>query len=128
MKLFMAELAGRPLCGLMVVTMGSWARAWRIGWSGDEPKSYPTQAVYWAAIQWAQSAGYRYFDVTGLDERDAREILNGRPADAPFHCSITQFKIGFGGTVRVLPGEYCYFPNPVFRWMFNRLAPVWAGR
>ncbi|MBI1840933.1 MAG: peptidoglycan bridge formation glycyltransferase FemA/FemB family protein [Verrucomicrobia bacterium] len=122
MKLFMAERAGRPLCGLMVLAFGRWARAWRIGWTGDEEKVYPSQAAYWAAIQWCQQNGFHHFDLLGVDERDATELLQGRSRDLPFHCSITQFKVGLGGNLRLLPGEFCYFPNRALGWVFNAVG------
>lgn len=121
-KLFMAEQSGRSLCGLMVIGLGSWARAWRIGWTGDDEKLYSTQAAYWSAIEWAKQQGYQHFDFLGMDERDVTELLQGRSRELPFHCSITQFKVGFGGQLLLLPGEFCYFPNPVVRWLFNRLG------
>lgn len=126
-KLFMAEQAGRPLCGLIVIALGFWVRAWRIGWTGDEEKLYSTQAAYWTAIEWAKKQGYHHFDLMGLDERDVSELLLGRSREQPFHCSITQFKVGFGGQLLLLPGEFCYFPNPVARWLFNRVGARIAG-
>lgn len=122
LKLFMVEQAGRPLCGLMVVALGAWVRAWRIGWTGDDGKLYSTQAAYWSAIEWAKRHGYKHFDLVGLDERDVRDLLQGRSRDLPYHCSITQFKVALGGRLLLLPGEYCYFPNPVARWLFNSVG------
>lgn len=128
MKLFIAEHEGRMLCGLIVFGFGKWARAWRIGWSGKDEKLFPTQATYWAAIQWCKARGFQHFDVLGVDERDAREILLGRASDAPFHCSITKFKSGLGGRYMMLPGEWCYFPNPIlrtgFQWFGARLMTL----
>ncbi|MBM3847889.1 MAG: GNAT family N-acetyltransferase, partial [Verrucomicrobia bacterium] len=119
MKLFLAEFEGRPVSSMMVIALGKWARAWRVGWSGEHPKLFPSHACYWAAIQWAKQSGCSHFDFLGVDERDARELLEGRGADHPYHCSITQFKVSFGGTLHVLPGEFCYFPNRALRWAFG---------
>ena len=102
--------------GMLILTFGDFARAWRIGWSGCYPKLYPNNLLYWEAIRWAKDKGCNYFDIIGIDKRDAEELLNGRDRSEPFHCSITFYKTGFGGKIVLLPGEYCYFPNPVLRW------------
>ncbi|MFH2044719.1 MAG: GNAT family N-acetyltransferase [Pseudomonadota bacterium] len=101
---------------LLIFTFGDYARAWRIGWSGRCSKLYPNDLLYWEAIKWAKDKGFKYFDVIGIDRRDAEELLNGRDRSEPFHCSITFFKTGLGGKIILLPGEYCYFPNPILRW------------
>jgi hypothetical protein len=119
-RLFVAEYEARPICIMMILASGKWVRAWRIGWAGDQQKVYPSQVLYWHVIQWAKENGYSHFDIGGIDERDATELLQGRPPQTPFHCSVTQFKVDLGGQITMLPGEWCYFPNPVVRWVFAR--------
>lgn len=118
-KLFVAEYQGEPICMMMVLTMGKWARTWRIGWAGGEQKVYSSKVLYWEVLQWAKANGYTFLDIVGIDERDATELLNGRSPQSPFHCSVTQFKVDLGGQITLLPGEWCYFPNPTLRWTFN---------
>jgi peptidoglycan pentaglycine glycine transferase (the first glycine) len=113
--LFMVESAYRTVGALMLLTIGQWARAWRIGWNGSQADKFPTQVMIWETIQWAKQSGFRYFDLVGFDINDAKEIQAGRPPDAPFRCPFSFFKAGWGGEIRILPGDYCYFPNPLLR-------------
>ena len=118
-QLMVCKLNGETVSSLFLITLGSWVRAWRIGWSGEHDKSYPSELIYWESILWAKRNGYRYFDMGGIDGQDADELIAGRPAAAPFHSSTTFFKLGFGGDILRMPGEYCYFPNPIFRFLFR---------
>jgi len=133
LKMFVVELNGIPLSSLLVVAVGEWVRAWRIGWSGHHEKECPSHLIYWEAIRWARQNGFRYFDILGVDVRDARELLAGRDRSAPYHCQTTYAKMGFGGQLLLLPGEYYYFPNGVLRFLFRHvgerlLDSKWAMR
>lgn len=119
LKLLVVELNGTPLSALLVVAVGEWVRAWRIGWSGEHEKDNPSHLIYWEAIRWARQNGFKYFDIGGVDVRDARELLAGRDRSAPYHCQTTYSKMGFGGELLLLPGEYCYFPNGAVRFLFR---------
>ncbi|MBI5692625.1 MAG: GNAT family N-acetyltransferase [Verrucomicrobia bacterium] len=114
-QLFVAECRGELTSALMVLTGGAWARAWRIGWSGAHANAFPTQVLFWEAIRWSRQKGYRHFEMVGFDLRDATELAAGRPAEAPYHCQVSYFKAGWGGRVLLLPGEFCYFPQPWIR-------------
>ena len=119
LHLFIAQNEQQPVAGLIVITTGLWARAWRIGWAGDQPEKHPTMVLYWKAIQWAKNNNYAYFDFLGLDIDDAKDLLSSRDKSAPFKCGITYSKVGMGGQIHLLAGEYCYFVNPLFRHLFN---------
>ncbi|HWA29284.1 MAG TPA: peptidoglycan bridge formation glycyltransferase FemA/FemB family protein [Lacunisphaera sp.] len=122
LKLLVAELHGAPLSALLLVAVGEWVRAWRIGWSGQHEKECPSHLIYWEAIRWARQQGYKHFDILGVDVRDARELLAGRDRAAPYHCQTTYAKMGFGGELLLLPGEYCYFPNAGLRFLFRSIG------
>lgn len=129
LKLLIAEHESQPVCAMLLTACGDWVRAWRFGWSGEFAKMYPNDLLYWEAIRWAKENGYRYFDALGIDHRDARELLAGRKRSDPFHCQITFFKVGLGGRVILLPGEFCYFPNRLTRGFFNSIgAPLLESR
>jgi peptidoglycan pentaglycine glycine transferase (the first glycine) len=119
LHLFVAECGQNLVAGMILITLGAWATAWRIGWGGDHPEKYPTKLIIWKAIQWARNRGYRYFDFLGLDIDDATALLGGRSKSEPFKCGITFSKVGMGGQIHLLAGEYCYFVNPLFRQVFN---------
>ncbi len=122
LKLLMAELNGTPLSALLLVSVGEWVRAWRIGWDGQHEKECPSHLIYWEGIRWARQIGAKHFDLLGIDARDASELLAGRDRSAPYHHQTTYAKMGFGGQPVLMPGEYCYFPNPVLRFLFRTVG------
>jgi lipid II:glycine glycyltransferase (peptidoglycan interpeptide bridge formation enzyme) len=117
--LFVAEAQHQAVGALMILTVGPWARAWRMGWTGAHGEGFPTQVLLWESICWAQERGFRYYDMVGFDLDDAKSVLAGRAPEAPFKCPISFFKSGWGGKVMLLPGDYCYFPNPLLRLAFR---------
>lgn len=122
LRLLLAEHHGVAVSALILVAAGGWVRAWRIGWSGDGERLYPNHILYWEAIRWAKENGYRYFDVSGIDLVDAQELLAGRARSAPFKCAITYSKVSLGGTIMLLPGEYCLFPHPVVNFLYRKIG------
>ena len=72
--------------------------------------------MHWTAIQWAKAAGYRYYNFEGIDADAARAQLAGAPLESDLLKSVTRFKLGFGGEVRLLPGVYDYVYNPMRDW------------
>ena len=122
LRLLVAELNGIPLSALLLVAIGGWVRAWRIGWSGQHEKECPSHLIYWEGIRWARQNGFKYFDISGIDAQDARELLAGRDRSAPYHCQTTYAKMGFGGQILLLPGEYCYFPNRGLRFFLRKFG------
>jgi lipid II:glycine glycyltransferase (peptidoglycan interpeptide bridge formation enzyme) len=66
--------------------------------------------------------GFLNFDFVGIDLEDAKGLLSGRHRSDPFKCQITFFKVGFGGEILVLPGEYCYFPNLALNLVFRTVG------
>jgi hypothetical protein len=113
--MFVSESAGQSIGSLLVITTGTWARAWRIGWSGENPELRPSELIYWKAIEWAKSAGCHHFDYMGFDSRVAKCLANGEsfPLDDD-SARLALFKHGFGGNPLILPPRYCYFaPAPI---------------
>ena len=125
LKLFMAELGDEVLITLLVFAMGTWARAWRVGWSGRHPEARPNELVYWEAIKWAKSNGCHFFDIVGFDTGNARAILEGRVIPESERCGMSDWKLGFGGRVMLFPPGYCYFGNPVAQVLYRSIgAPL----
>lgn len=118
LKIFLTEHGSEPIGALLLFTMGGWARLWRIGWSGRYAAAYPNELIHWETIRWARQNGYRYFDFVGFDTKYAKAIVEGRSLPADEACKISFFKQGFGGRVLTLQPHYCYFFNPVVRWIF----------
>jgi lipid II:glycine glycyltransferase (peptidoglycan interpeptide bridge formation enzyme) len=113
-KLFIAMYDQEPISAVIAFQFGEWFRTWKIGWSGQYGNFRPNEAVWWSMIQYARNNGYRYFDFVEIDPVQAQAVLNGiRPE--PSSANTTFFKLGFGGEIKVLPGAYCYFSNPLVR-------------
>lgn len=114
-KLFNAKLEGETIASVFAISFGDTLRTWKIGWGGDHAKSYPTEMLYWEAIRWAKTNGYRFFDFVWINRDLARKLKNGEPVDWNRVDGITNFKLGFGGTPVVLPQPYYRFYHPVLR-------------
>ena len=117
--LLLTELDGEPVCAQMLLLFGQWARAWRMGWSGRYANYQPNVFTYCEAMRWAKENGYRYYDVVGVDENDAQKLLRDGAKGRALECSVTHFKVSLGGQVRLLPGEFCLFPNRGTRVLFR---------
>jgi lipid II:glycine glycyltransferase (peptidoglycan interpeptide bridge formation enzyme) len=121
-KLFVAERNHEVLTSLMVFGMGQWARSWRVGTSGTDTDARPNELAYWEAIKWAKANGFRFFDFAGFDTANARAIIEGRTIPESERCGMSDFKLGFGGRVMLFPPAYCYFGNPVIRWLYGTVG------
>ncbi|MCX6952862.1 MAG: GNAT family N-acetyltransferase [Verrucomicrobia bacterium] len=123
LQFFMAEKQGEVVATLLVFTCGRWARAWRYGSTGAHREDYPNDLMYWEAIKATKAEGFHFFDITGFDTKYARALVEGRVLPPEEICKISLFKQGFGGKILVLNDNYCYFPNPVVRFLFKKLGP-----
>jgi lipid II:glycine glycyltransferase (peptidoglycan interpeptide bridge formation enzyme) len=121
-RLFMAEYQGQPVSALLVVPFGETVIAKLLGWSGLHGAQRPNEAVFWAAIQWAKTAGYCQFDLEGLDPASARRILNNEPLPEAWKHSPDFFKLGFGGRVELCEA-YDYIYNKLARRIYHGLFP-----
>jgi len=99
LRVFLAELGGRPLATTVVAVDGTAAVNWFAG-SELEPetsKLYPNDAVLWAAIRWARSQGLACFDMGG----------GGPPENL---AGFVDFKRQFGGR-EIDVGQYTFVPS-----------------
>jgi peptidoglycan pentaglycine glycine transferase (the first glycine) len=122
LKLFMVERDNAVLIILLVLAMGHWARAWRVGWSGHCPEARPNELVYWEAIKWSKANGHRFFDIVGFDTGNARAILEGRAIPESERCGMSDWKLGFGGQVLLPLGGYCCFGNPAIHLLYRTIG------
>lgn len=122
--LTLTEFQGEVVGALIVLTVGAWARAWRVGWSGEHGDARPNEVIYWHAMKAARAGGYRYFDFMGFDTEAARALAEGREIPQTETTSLALFKLGLGGEPRLLRPGYCYFFNPALRWILSR----WSSR
>ena len=122
-KLFVAEYNGVIISAMFVIAFGDTVLFKRGGWSGQNGALRPNEVMHWKAIQWAKSVGYRYYNFEGIDLDAAHLYLAGKPLDSGKLKSVTRFKLGFGGEVRLLPGVYDYVYNSAARWTYRKVWP-----
>jgi peptidoglycan pentaglycine glycine transferase (the first glycine) len=122
-RLFVAEYKGEALSGLMVLIHGDTVHTHAMGWSGRHPRCMSNEVLYWSAIAWSKSEGYRWWDFTWIDPTAGAALANGEPLPEDLRSSVTFFKVGFGGAVTLLPGAYDYVDNPALRVGFRSLLP-----
>jgi lipid II:glycine glycyltransferase (peptidoglycan interpeptide bridge formation enzyme) len=121
-QIFVATDGKQETSAMVVTAFGDRVYTKVSGWSGENPSHHPNEAVDWAAIQWAKTAGYHYFDFEGFDRRDAQAIQTTHKAPAEWHNTSSYYKYGFGGEVLIYPLAYYYIFNPALRWMVSHIA------
>ncbi len=109
-KLFIAMHNQKPVSAAIAFPFGGWFRVWKVGWSGEYGNLKPNEAMWWGMIQYARRTGYRHFDFVEVNPDHIK---------APQSENVTTFKLGFGGEIKMLPGAYCYFSNPLIRMAFR---------
>ncbi len=111
-KVFLTLREKEPISAGLAFAFNDWFRVWKVGWSGEHGELKPNEALWWHMIQHSQQAGISNFDFVSIDPNPARAILEGRAVDSIID-SVTSFKLGFGGQVKLLPGAFLHFPNPL---------------
>jgi peptidoglycan pentaglycine glycine transferase (the first glycine) len=114
LRMFIAEYAGEAVSASLVIPFGNTVTDTIGAWSGRHGKAHPNELLEWAAITWAKSQGYSYFDFDGITP----EVARGELAPDAHREGDTFFKLGFGGEVVLCPVAYEYLPNPFLRWVY----------
>ena len=126
-KLFLADYLAEPVSALLVAVFRDTAIPKLFGWSGLHGQRRPNEALFWGAIKWAKDAGYRYFDMEGIDPQGARAVADGKPLPESLRNSPTRFKLGFGGAIVFYPEPHDYVYDPVLQWMYRQVSTRIAG-
>ncbi len=126
-RLFLAEYESEVVSAQLAIPFGDTMINKLSVWSGRHGNRRPNEALQWAAIQWAKSNGYRYYDFEGIKTEAARAELRNEPLSDAFKQTVTSFKLGFGGEVTLFPGAYTYIYNPVLRSGFDAIFPTIAN-
>jgi peptidoglycan pentaglycine glycine transferase (the first glycine) len=119
--LIIAEYRNTPVSALLLVSFGNTVIPKILGWSGEHGKGRPNDALFWAAIQWARTHGYHYFDMEGIDREGAELMLSGQPLPEALRHTPDFFKLGFGGSVTLLPQSYYFVPSLLWRWPYSKI-------
>lgn len=100
LRVFLAELEGRPIAAIMLLLMGERAM-YTYGASSNEHRNVmPNHLLQWTAIRWAAEAGYRIYDFRGVSP-----VRDGKPVE-PHLAGLNRFKEGFGARYVEYAGEF----------------------
>jgi peptidoglycan pentaglycine glycine transferase (the first glycine) len=122
-RLFLAEYEGETVSALLAIPFRDTVLYKRGAWSGYHGSCRPNEVLQWAAIEWAKSQGYQYYDFEGIKPEAARAILRDEPLPGALKRTVTSFKVGFGGQVTLFPRAYDYVYDPVLRWVYTTAFP-----
>lgn len=111
-SLFLAQYQNSIVSAAIVFFFGETARLWKVGWSGEGAKARPNNALWWGAMKRAKERGSKFFDLVGVDDKIAKQVLAGKVLSKE-EAGSAHFKLGFGGDVILLPGQYTRFYNPL---------------
>lgn len=125
--LFLAEHQGRTLSAALLIAWGDVVTYKMGGWSGERTNLHPNELLHWTGIEWARGAGYRWYDLEGINDEVGRAIVEGRDPGPAARQGVTHFKLGFGGEVVIAPSAYDYSPRPFVAAAVRRAESI-AGR
>ena len=124
-RLFIAEYEGEAVSAALLMAFGDTVTYWKTGWSGEHiGRRYPNEAIQWAAIQWAKSQGYRYYDFGGIHRRLGIDLLAGKSDHNPKEHGTSLYKVGYGGEVKLLPEASAYVYNRLFRGIASKVSDM----
>jgi peptidoglycan pentaglycine glycine transferase (the first glycine) len=119
--LIITERRGQPVSAELLIGWGDRTVNKLGAWSGEHRRLHPNALGQWAAMLWARDHGYPLYDHEGVPPAAARAVLRGERAEAV--DGATNFKLGFGGEVRLFPPAYDKSPSPMLAPVVRRLAP-----
>jgi hypothetical protein len=113
-RLFQCAVEGEIVSGIWMTAFGDSVTTKLSGWTGGGGHASPNDFLDWCTMRWAKGAGYRWYDLGGLQRSTAEAVVDGRPLDqvAGSRCF---YKLGFGGEVTLLPRAMHGFPPRVLR-------------
>ncbi len=114
-ELILACHEGRAFAAVLLTAFGDTVTARLSGWTGEWAHLHGSAACEWEAIRWAKEAGYRRYDVGGIDQAFAQLLLGGAPVPEAMLRSPAAFKAAFGGRPVLLPGAWQRTLTPVLR-------------
>lgn len=131
-KLFIAEYAGEPVSAQLAIAFGDTLYSHVSAWSGLHGSCKPNEALDWAAIVWAKTNGYRFFDFEGINPSVAYALLHGQPLPSTpspdADPMVTSYKLGFGGQITLLPVACDHLYNPLLRRAYRSFFPLLQRR
>lgn len=126
-KLILIESGSDPIAAGFIFTFGKTVRAWKMGWSGELEKKFPTQLLCWEMIKWSKNHGFRFFDIVHVDPVVVEHLSSRFPITDEVKSrrmyGPTLFKLGFGGSVIKFSGPWIRFQDPVIMYLYKYFGP-----
>lgn len=111
--IYVAHLDGHALSAATVTAFGDRA-VFKLAGFADDERARETRAsdlLHWEIMQDAKRLGYRFYDLGGFDREAAMVLSQGGEVPDDLRATASQFKLGFGGSVKVLPeAQWKIFP------------------
>jgi peptidoglycan pentaglycine glycine transferase (the first glycine) len=127
-KLFLAGYQADILSGVLLVPYGNTAVMKAFGWRGGRRRLRPNELLIWRAIGWSKENGFLNFDLNGIAVSAARALQSGQSLPESEKSTTTRFKLGFGGSIVLLPATYEYIPQRAMRLFFSTLILIERNR
>jgi lipid II:glycine glycyltransferase (peptidoglycan interpeptide bridge formation enzyme) len=109
-RLYLAEYEGRVIAAGLFCFWGDQVTYLHGASDNDFRSVMAPYLLQWSLIKEACTAGYRYYDFYGIDEKK--------------WPGVTRFKKGFGGRSVEYPGTYDAVFRPAAYWFYNRLRKL----
>lgn len=117
-QLFTAHYQGEQVAGICLLCTGDRAiYEWGVSSEAAAHRQLPlTHMLHWSAVQWAQQAGFRYYDFGGYwEERGDADPIN-------------RFKTGFSKEKQHFVPEHVFAVRPLLAKVYQMVARLRAGR
>jgi len=116
MSIYLAELDGQPMSAATVTTFGDRA-VFKLAGLAESKLARDVRAsdyLHWRVMVDAKERGFQYYDLGGFEKEAAKIIAAGGEPPEEIRNSASQFKLGFGGEVRLLPrAQWRVSPKPL---------------
>lgn len=120
--LLVAEHEGAALSAVLLIAFGETVIYKIGGWSGEPRSIRPNELVHWHATEWTRAAGYRWYDLEGIDLPVAEAVMAGEEPPETAQAGVSHFKLGFGGEVTIFPPAYDRVPPGPFGRLTHGIA------
>jgi peptidoglycan pentaglycine glycine transferase (the first glycine) len=113
--LFLAEYAGQPIAGTVVLTLGHWSWYMYGASSNEERERMPNHLLQWTGIQWAKAHGCWYYNFRGIPDilEEGQELWG-----------VYLFKRGFGGNAMRFMETHDLVYQPLLYETYRRMLDL----
>jgi lipid II:glycine glycyltransferase (peptidoglycan interpeptide bridge formation enzyme) len=125
--LFLLERSDELVSAMLAVTFGDTVTNKLAVWSGEHGQDRPNEGLYWMVMQWGKANGFRRFDLEGIPRPVAEATIAGAEIPEKYRSSVASFKLGFGGTLLLLPGPWIWASSRPVAAAYRKLTEQGRG-